>query len=424
MYLSYYGLSKEPFHITPDPEFLFLTESHRQALGSLIYGIEKRKGFIVITGSIGVGKTTIVRFYLERWRNPRLKVIYIFNPNVTFGQLVKTLCHELELSPVTQDVHEMVNALHAGLVVQYESGNNIALIVDEAQNLPMETLENLRLISNLETAKDKLLQIVFVGQSEFDERLDRDEMRPLRQRVAIRTSIDTMTREESLSYIEHRLAKAGVDAGSIFTSGALKAISAKAKGIPRTINILCDNALITGFGSQVKPVTAAVAREVISDFRGTRRRFFSVRLRPVTAWAVAVILLLAAGGSLLYHLGYADFLPFKGQASRGQVTARAAPAPVPSQPPAVQQETPPQKQTTGLENGESLKRIIQKGDNITRLVKEVYGLTDGQVREGGWMEAIKRGNPTIKDLNRIPVGTEIVFPPLPPAHEKAGDLSD
>ena len=279
MYLSYYGLKKEPFHITPDPEFLFLSESHKQALASMIYAIEKKKGFAAITGGVGVGKTTILRAYLERMDHAHLKVIYIFNPNIPFKSLVAVILQELGAKPATYDIPDMVHQLHRVLIDEYSSGRDVVLIIDEAQNMPIETLENLRMLSNLETSKDKLVQIILIGQTEFDKILDRHELRQLKQRVAIRALIRPLSQTESLAYIKHRLLKAGVKEGqihSVFSKGALQLIIKQAKGIPRTINILCDNALLTGFGLQQHPVNERAVEEAAADLKGGRknRTFF------------------------------------------------------------------------------------------------------------------------------------------------------
>ena len=165
MYLDFYRLKKNPFHITPDPEFLFLSSSHKEASASLIYGIEERKGFIAITGEIGVGKTTILRSYLESADPQMLKVVYIFNSMLPFESLLKQIFNELGLVAAEgDDVPELVSHLHQFLIEEYKHDRNVALIIDEAQNMPVETLENLRMLSNLETSKDKLIQIVMVGQ--------------------------------------------------------------------------------------------------------------------------------------------------------------------------------------------------------------------------------------------------------------------
>src|SRR4030043_2173038 len=268
MYQDFYHLKREPFHITPNPEFLFLSPSHKQALGSIVYGVRNRKGFIVIIGEVGVGKTTILRSYLEGVAKQKTKVIYIFNTNVSFKNLLKTIYKELGLDVKTGDIVEMVNDLYQILMEEYKQGNTVLLIVDEAQNMPFETLENLRMLSNLETSKDKLTQIVLIGQYEFEEILNLYALRQLKQRIVIRSSIISLSEEESLAYIKHRLAKAAFNANPEFTKGALKRIAKEAKGIPRNLNILGDNALITGFGYRIKPVNAKIVNEVISDFNG------------------------------------------------------------------------------------------------------------------------------------------------------------
>jgi general secretion pathway protein A len=277
MYLEFYNLKKEPFQVTPDPEFIYLSESHKEALASIIYGTEQKKGFIAITGAVGVGKTTVLRLYLASLQDHpdwHVKTIYALNPNVTFQGLLKTIYRELGVRLTTKDTSEMVNRLHRILVKEYKDGNNVVLIIDEAQNMPVETLENLRMLSNLETATDKLVQIVLVGQPELDETLNRYELRQLKQRIAVRALISPLTIRESREYITHRLQKAGSGDGHVFTEGALRAIVNHGQGIPRAINIVCDNSLITGFGYQEKPVTVRVVREVLRDLGGERRGGF------------------------------------------------------------------------------------------------------------------------------------------------------
>jgi len=293
MYQDFYRLKKEPFHITPDPEFLFLSPSHKQALGSIIYGVKNRKGFVVITGEVGVGKTTILRSYLEGVMKQKTKVIYIFNTNISFKNLLKTIYKELGLDPKTGDIVEMLNDLYEILMEEYKQGNTVLLIVDEAQNMPVETLENLRMLSNLETSKDKLLQIVLVGQYEFEEILNLFELRQLRQRIVIHSTIVPFTRQESLDYIKHRLDKAALNGSPVFTRGALKKIVKEAKGIPRVLNILCDNALITGFGYKKRPVNAKIVDEVITDFMGEAREPSLLKwVIPSAALVLFIILLL------------------------------------------------------------------------------------------------------------------------------------
>ena len=285
MYLAYYGLQREPFHTTPDPSFLFLSPSHKEALGAIIYGVEKRKGFIAIIGEVGTGKTSILRAYLERKAPQKQKTIYIFNPVLSFHELLIAIFRGLELVPRHDDVPEMVNQLHEALVAEFQAGGTVVLAIDEAQNMPVETLENLRMLSNLETSTDKLIQIILLGQPELDSLLKQPALRQFRQRIALWATICPLTEEESRAYIEHRIARASTtgtallfnkseDTPSLFTKGALNLIVREAQGIPRRVNILCDNALITGYGRQCKPIPVSVAREIIRDF-GAKDLFVS-----------------------------------------------------------------------------------------------------------------------------------------------------
>lgn len=292
MYQDFYRLRKEPFHITPDPEFLFLSPSHKQALGSIVYGVRNRKGFVVITGEVGVGKTTILRSYLEGVAKQKTKVVYIFNANVSFKNLLKTIYKELGLDAKTGDIVEMLNDLYQILMEEYKQGNTVLLIVDEAQNMPIETLENLRMLSNLETSKDKLIQIVLIGQYEFEEILNLHELRQLKQRIVIRSTIIPLSEKESMAYIKHRLDKAALNGSPVFTKGALKRIIKEAKGIPRYLNILCDNALITGFGYKKRPVNAKIVDEVITDYKGGEKEPSLLKWIITSAAALLFIVLL------------------------------------------------------------------------------------------------------------------------------------
>jgi general secretion pathway protein A len=295
MYLNFFGLSKGPFHITPDPAFLFSSASHKEAYASVVYGVEQRKGFIVLTGEVGTGKTTILRSFLSRLDRDKCRPIYLFNPEVTFDELVRVLLQELG-GQARKDASSayLLHKLYWTLVEEYKQERNVVLLIDEAQNMPVETMERVRMLSNLETTQDKLLQIVFVGQPELDEKLNRQELRQLRQRMAVRARLRPLTPEESLDYISHRLETAGARAASIFSKGALASLVRESKGSPRTLNILCDNALIAGFGNDERPITAKLVNEVIADYRGIRRRERNPRL----IWAAAAGVVIAAGALL------------------------------------------------------------------------------------------------------------------------------
>ncbi len=265
MYLDFYKLEKNPFHITPDPEFLFLSSSHREAIASIIYGIEERKGFIAITGEVGVGKTTVLRAYLKQIDPNNFKIIYIFNSAVSFNQLLKQILQELGIAVPDEDDYERVNRLFQFIVRKYNKKQCVVFIIDEAQNMPIDTLERLRLLSNLETAEEKLLQIILVGQPELAEKLKMPELRQLEQRIAVHGRITPLTHDEGVAYIIHRLMKASSIYSAIFTQDAMNMIVNEAHGIPRVINILCDNSLVTGLGYQRNPIDIAIVKEVVGD---------------------------------------------------------------------------------------------------------------------------------------------------------------
>lgn len=296
MYLNYYGLNKEPFHITPDPEFLFLSPSHKEALGAILYGVEKRKGFISITGEIGMGKTTVVRAFIDECDQSRNRLVYIFNTGVDFVSLLRMLIEEL--SPETAiepgaDESRLLDQLQRILIEEYSAGRTVVLVIDDAQAMPVRTLEQLRLLSNLETSKDKLLQIVLVGQPELEQKLESAELRQLRQRIAVRAVIRPLTPRESTDYIQHRLALAGGKGAAIFSAGALKSIVRFAKGAPRLLNIICDNALIAGFAEQQSSITRKLIRHVIRDYQARSTVRTAWIRRPTTALAGLALVILA-----------------------------------------------------------------------------------------------------------------------------------
>ena len=266
MYLNFFGLTKESFNPTPDPAFLFPSPSHKEALGSIVYGVQMRKGFVLITGEVGTGKTTIIRTSLQGIDRDRIKVAYIFNPHITFRELLLDIFRELDLKSRSDGPHEMVRQLHQYLINEYKKLRNVVLIIDEAQNTPVETLESLRILSNLETTEDKLIQIILVGQPELNKKLNRSELRQLKQRVAIRTTMRHLTLEESRNYIRHRLSLAGSHTDSVFHPDAMELIVRQAQGIPRRLNIFCDLALIAAYGHQERPISPALAEKVIEDY--------------------------------------------------------------------------------------------------------------------------------------------------------------
>ena len=293
MYLSFYGLDRQPFHITPDPSFLYLSPSHQGALAAIADCVRERKGLIAITGDVGVGKTTILRTYIETRRSEGLKVVYLFNPTVSFEGLLKTICRDLELPIASDSTANVLDGLHEFLLEEERRGASVVLIVDEAQNMPLDTLESVCTMLNWGSPGDKLMQVVLVGQPEFKKALD---TRRLKRQIAVRATIRTLSKSERLEYLKFRLRQAGGDPASVFTSQAIREIGRRSKGIPRVLNILCDNALFTGFYHQQKPVAKRIAQETGREFAG-RPLFVRRRLSR----AAALI--------LLPLFGIAPFLP-------------------------------------------------------------------------------------------------------------------
>jgi type II secretory pathway predicted ATPase ExeA len=267
-YKEHFGLKQEPFNITADPAFLYLSRSHREALAQLSYGIKARKGFVVLTGEVGTGKTTLINGLLDELDgDTRTALIfsYIANP----FDLLRYTCDEFGLkSPhhSRSDFYEYLSLLNDYLFESYHSGKNCALIIDEAQNLSSEVLESVRLLSNFETSKDKLLQILLVGQPELSTRLNSQELRQLKQRVTVRYQLRSLTLKECHEYIASRLQVAGGDP-ALFTTKAVEVIYACSGGIPRVINVICDGALITGYTLGKTCIDDALVRQVAEDLQ-------------------------------------------------------------------------------------------------------------------------------------------------------------
>ncbi len=268
MYLNYYGLTEEPFNNTPDPDYFFMSPSHREALASLAYTIQMRKGFASVIGEVGSGKTTLLRVLLSRFTdsNDRVRFIYIFNPHITYRELLELLLLEVGLETRPDNAMYMLRQFQMYLLKRHAAGKRLVVVVDEAQHMPLSTLEDLRMLTNLETAKAKLLQLILVGQPELEGMLNRPELRQMKQRIAMRALLQRLTRKESLEYIDYRLQRASNRKQPIFSHEALQMIADFSQGVPRIINSICDNALVAGFGYKYKEIPVAIIREVINDF--------------------------------------------------------------------------------------------------------------------------------------------------------------
>ena len=271
MYAQFYGLSESPFALTPDPRYLFLSEPHKEALASAVYGVQERKGFVLILGEVGTGKTTIIRHLLGRF-GPNIHSVFVFNPAVSFTELLQLMLRDLELPCASLRRVEMIDTLNDYLLKEAAAGRYVVVIIDEAQHLSPAVLEEVRMLSNLETARGKLIQILLVGQPELGEKLGRPELRQLRQRISLVAELKPLSYDDTVQYITHRLEVAGREGGGVFSRRALKAIYRGSGGIPRLVNVICDKALVLGYGAGAKVIKAKIIREVLKDWKPFQQR--------------------------------------------------------------------------------------------------------------------------------------------------------
>ncbi len=267
MYNDFYGFHEAPFNITPDPRFLFFSDKHREAFNHVLFGIRERKGFIQITGEVGAGKTTVCRAILAEL-GPSYRTALILNPMITATQMMRTILSELGLEPRKLDRTAYLEILNRFLLEQAAEGHDVVLLIDESQDLEPELLEQVRLLSNLETDQRKLLQIVLIGQPELRDMLNKRELRQLRQRITVRYHLAPLNRFETERYIAHRLRVAGADGRPTFTSWAIRTIQRYSGGVPRLINAVCDKALLYGYVNGTYELGARAVRQAIRELEG------------------------------------------------------------------------------------------------------------------------------------------------------------
>ena len=330
MYTAFFGLGEKPFSITPDPRYLFLSERHAEALAHLLYGINEAGGFIQLTGEVGTGKTTIVRSLLGQIPKDA-EVALILNPRVTPAEFLLTICEELRISVPESErssVKALVDALNRHLLDSYAQGRRVVVIVDEAQNLSPDVLEQVRLLTNLETATQKLLQIILIGQPELRDVLRRVELRQLAQRITGRYHLAPLSRRETMGYVRHRLRVAGA-IGDLFTNGALAEVHHLARGIPRVINVVCDRALLGAYSQGQHRIPAKLVRRSVAEVYG--RPVLPLWTRWIAAGVfVASVAVLAFGGWQLLQSGAAPNLPSTTHASAAKAAAPTSPTAKPA----------------------------------------------------------------------------------------------
>lgn len=278
MYKNFYRLKRSPFELSPDPYFYYQTPQHNEAMAMVSYGVLRRKGFVVVTGEVGTGKTLLVRCLLEGLSRNQVAFAFVYNPLLSVAEFLAHVLNDLGLPSAVRPKGEMLSQLNDYLIARSFKNGTIALIVDEAQLLSWELFEEIRLLTNLETSQNKLLQIVLVGQTELDQKLDSQELRQLKQRISLRCRLEPLKLKEVQGYISWRLELAGANsqAATLFSDDAVFAVHRFSRGIPRLVNTLCENSLVHGYSIQATQITAELVRDVAADLR------LNVRARSAT----------------------------------------------------------------------------------------------------------------------------------------------
>ena len=270
MYKAYFNLTRNPFELTPDPDFLFVTKRHNEALAALYYGVRRHKGFVVLTGEVGTGKTLLLRCLLQLFKQSKdVAYAYVFNSLLGPNEFLQYILSDLALSTAGKNKSQLLLELGQFLISRSAKKQTTVLIIDEAYHLSAELLEEVRLLTNLETTDDKLLQILLVGQPELDQKLDSIGLRQLKQRIALRSHLDPLDLEETRGYIERRLQIAGAtaNAGTLFPAPTVAAVYRHSRGFPRLINTICENALVTAYAKQMRSVNPEIIQGIAEDFR-------------------------------------------------------------------------------------------------------------------------------------------------------------
>lgn len=379
MYTSFFGLNEKPFAITPDPRYLFMSERHGEALAHLVYGVTESGGFMQLTGEVGTGKTTLVRSLLQSRMPDNADVAVVLNPQLSAREFLVAICEELgiELPGDRNSIKALIDALNQHLLQAHADGRRTILVVDEAQNLAPEVLEEVRLLTNLETSRQKLLQIVLIGQPELRELLARNDLRQLAQRITGRYHLEPLSRDETAQYIEHRLKVAGA-LSEVFDAGARREAFRLSQGVPRLINVICDRALLGAYSAETRKVTRAMVRRAAAEVTGEGERGGWPRwLLPVGGIAAAVVI---ATVFLVTLDGRREVIEHSIAATVAEAPAQAAPEALPVEPPVTAAVEPVVDEPEAADDDVSLDAQLQLAGDLTtpetamRTLLELWGI--------------------------------------------------
>lgn len=433
MYNSYFGFSVSPFRVTPDPSLFYSNPVYEEAYANLRYGIEAKKGFIVITGEVGTGKTTLLRKLMTHTSEGVIHTVYVFNTYLNFVELLQVIHYDLGLGQKEANKVKLLQDLNDFLIAQLKDGNIVSVLVDEAQNLSDEALEGLRLLSNLETDQEKLIQIVLMGQPELQTRLDQPSLRQLKQRVALQCRLVPLKAEEVCRYIDFRLKAAGYTGKRLFHPDAYRQIAVASNGIPRLVNIICDNALLCAFGRSEKIISKDIINEVAGDLRLrpqteiTQKQIISSpidtqpdaniptgksatklpqrKLRRLARFGLETCLVIVGLITVASFIDPRNFLVNAGrtlETAKGNLNGWALFM-------SHQQAAPPKANAQVEVEVKEQRVIIPQGSSIYKIATEAYG-----TKNGLGMDLIKEFNPGIKSLARVAAGRALLLPSLTP----------
>ena len=438
-YTTFYGFSEDPFAITPDPKFFFPSESHKEALASLLYGINRKKGFIVILGEAGIGKTTLIHHLISQL-DDKVKTILFPQSHLPFHQILKEMLLKLKLPLGLETKGSMIHELYHHLIQCLERNETAAVIIDEAENIGLDVIEEVRLLANLETSTSKLLQIVLVGEQGLMDKLRSEVIRQIKQRVVVSCRINPLTEEESMRYIDHRMKIAGGDCSEVFTDEALSLICRYAKGIPLALNILCHNALSVGYCLSQKRVSPAMVKKIRSEKEALsleRARILASGFKRSLPYKIAYVIPVLVIFAIALFFGRSYWQPlFDAQQPNQSVTqptiedkakettpevqsqdatVKIPDSPVPGSPVAApEMPTPPIPASPPVTTSHSdteirVKEIVEvkEGANLYSIAYQYYKIADET-----FIDHILKLNPEIKDPNLILVGQKIKIPEM------------